>query len=327
MKRAGRVIVFMLSLAVFLAAGRNLYGIYLEYAAGDKVYEAVEERFVQPVASVQSGGGEQNGGNGQSGSGTGSRVGGLADDPKNHLAGSQGIDEGSMNGQSSHAEEKIVPSMNPDEVPVTIDFASLKAVCPDVIGWLYCVGTPINYPVVQSDDNDYYLYRLPDGTENKNGTIFLDFRNDPEFGDWNHLIFGHNMKNGAMFGSLTDYMEQEYYEQYPFWFLLTEEQNYRIDLVGGYVTPDGSEAYALPTDTAGRDALFRKVSRSSVFDVDVELMEEDRLVTMSTCVYDYEDARFVLVGVLREVGDDSLLREVGDGSLLHEVGDGSLLDE
>ena len=210
------------------------------------------------------------------------------------------------------AAAQITPSMDPGKVPITIDFASVKSQCPDIVGWLYCADTPINYPVVQSEDNEYYLYRLMDGTENKNGTIFMDFRNDAEFGDWNHLIYGHNMKNGAMFGSLTDYMEQEFYERHPFWFLLTEEKNYRIDLVGGYVTPDGSEAYALPKDTAGRDALFQMASRSSVFDADVELMPDDRLITMSTCVYDYEEARFVLVGILREAVDRETRRAAGE---------------
>ena len=271
--------IFGLSLVVVVFAGLKLFEIYRDYAAGTDVYSEAAKQFVQMVESKLDSSGQID-----------------------ETAGLHGTSADGQNKQSGQAKKQIIPSMDPDRVPINVNIAALKSQCPDVVGWLYCADTPINYPVVQSEDNDYYLYRLMDGTENKNGTIFMDFRNDAEFGDWNHLIYGHNMKNGAMFGSLTDYMEQEFYDMHPFWFLLTEDKNYRIDLVGGYVTPDGSEAYALPADAAGRDALFQMASRSSVFDADVELMPDDRLITMSTCVYDYEDARFVLVGVLREVG-------------------------
>lgn len=285
MGKAGRRIIFGLSLGIFIFAGLRLYSIYREYSAGAEMYGDMAEQFVQAAEAVH-------------------------DAETAHDTETEGLDgHDGKNGETDRetkADGENIPSMDPDQVPIAIDFAALKSRCPDIVGWLYCADTPINYPVVQSKDNDYYLYRLIDGTENKNGTIFMDFRNDPKFGDWNHLIYGHNMKNGAMFGSLTDYMEQEFYEQHPFWFLLTEEKNYRIDLVGGYVTPDGSDAYILPTDTAGRDELFRKAARSSVFSAELEggavLKTDERLITMSTCVYDYEDARFVLVGVLREIG-------------------------
>ena len=181
-----------------------------------------------------------------------------------------------------------------------VDFASLKKTCKDVVAWIYCEGTPINYPIVQGGDNDYYLYRLLDGRSNKNGTLFMDCRNHGDFSDMNTIIYGHNMKNGSMFGILPDYMDQEFYEEHPVWYLLTEEKSYRIELVGGYVTPAESETYGFPTDAAGREALFQKAARSSSFKSGVQLEENDRLITMSTCVYDYDDARYVLVGVLRE---------------------------
>lgn len=284
MGKTGRIIGFGLSLAIVVFSGLKLYGIYSEYSTGTKMYGDVADQYVQV---------SDNGLDGFSG--------------KSESDQDREVD--ATKDSKNLGAEIIEPSMDPHKVPITIDFASLKTQYPDLVGWLYCADTPINYPVVQSEDNDYYLYRLMDGTENKNGTIFMDFRNDSEFGDWNHLIYGHNMKNGAMFGSLTSYMEQEFYERHPFWFLLTEDVNYRIDLVGGYVTPATSDAYALPEDTAGRDRLYQKASRSSVFDADIKLIPEERLITMSTCVYDYEDARFVLVGVLREVVDHGAVEE------------------
>ena len=81
---------------------------------------------------------------------------------------------------------------------ITVDFTALQAKYPDVVGWLYCANTGLNYPIVQAEDNDYYLYRLLDGTWNKAGTIFMDYVNRSAFSDQNTLDYGHHKKTGAM---------------------------------------------------------------------------------------------------------------------------------
>ncbi len=110
-----------------------------------------------------------------------------------------------------------VPELTePEETtPITVDFEALRKENGDVVGWLYCEDTPINYPIVQSEDNDYYLRRLLDSTWNIAGTIFMDYRNAPDFSDWNTIIYGHNMNNDSMFGTLQDYKKQAYYEEHP----------------------------------------------------------------------------------------------------------------
>ena len=104
---------------------------------------------------------------------------------------------------------------NPEETqpfreaaPIQVDFEALRQQNPDIIAWIYSTDTPINYPVVQSEDNSYYLRRLIDGTRNTAGTIFADFRNAPDFSDRNTLVYGHNMKNNPMFGTLSEYRKQ-----------------------------------------------------------------------------------------------------------------------
>lgn len=195
-----------------------------------------------------------------------------------------------------HVEEAEIV----EEFPV-VDFAALKTACEDVVAWIYCPGTPVNYPIVQAEDNDYYLYRLMNGQNNKNGTIFMDFRNQSDFSDWNTLVYGHNMHNNSMFGIVPDYMDQKYYDEHPVWYLLTEDGDYMIELVGGYVTPADSDTYTIPADAAGRDALTKKAATSSSFKSGVKVSGEDKLITLSTCVYDYDNARYVLIGVLREM--------------------------
>ena len=130
-------------------------------------------------------------------------------------------------------------------IPFTVDFDVLNQENPNIIAWIYCDGTPINYPVVQGQDNQYYLRRLPDGSSNPSGSLFADFRNDRSFGDLNTLIYGHNMSDDSMFGTLTDYKNPSYYEEHPQFWILTKERAYLVDLIAGYVTGSDSDAYKL----------------------------------------------------------------------------------
>jgi len=201
--------------------------------------------------------------------------------------------------QSSGGEGKT------DGVPVSVSFEELCAECPDVVGWLYCEGTPINYPIVQGEDNDYYMYRLLDGSYNKSGTLFMDCRNQTDFSDPNTVIYGHNMKNGSMFGTLLKYQDPAYYREHPVMYLLTPEADYEIKLISAYVTPADSAAYTIPKTRAERDAILQKAYTTSAFASGVQPLPEDRMITLSTCVYDYEDARLVVVGLLREAKPDA----------------------
>ncbi len=188
------------------------------------------------------------------------------------------------------------------EPPITVDFQAILSKCPDVIGWLYSPDTPINYPVVQTGDNDYYMYHMPDGTESDSGSIFLDCRNKSDFSDWNHILYGHNMKNDTMFGALQDYKRQEYYDEHSFLYLLTPTGNYRIDFIGGCtVSENEADMYAIPAIPEERDELIRKVRERTAFRTELPLEERDRLIMLSTCAYDYEGARYILAGVLRAI--------------------------
>ncbi len=182
---------------------------------------------------------------------------------------------------------------------ISVDFEALLADCADVVGWIYCPDTPINYPILRAEDNDYYLRRLLNGTYNIGGSIFMDYRCAADFSGWNTIIYGHTMRNQTMFGSLQNYKTQDYYEAHPTLWLLTPAGDHRIDLIGGYVTPATGGAYARPDTQEGRDLLISEAVQQSTFTADVTVADGERLITLSTCVYDYDDARFVLVGVLR----------------------------
>lgn len=193
-------------------------------------------------------------------------------------------------------EETHMPRV---QAPISVDFAALQAEHPDIIAWLYGEDTPIHDPVVQAQDNDYYLRRLLDGSWNTAGTLFLDYRNAPDFSDGRSIIYGHSMKDGSMFGSLLEYRDPAYYQAHPSLYLLTPEGDYRVEFVAGYEVADNSMLYALPDSASQREELLQYAMEHSTFDSGVQVTPEDRLLMLSTCAYDFEGARFVLLGVLR----------------------------
>jgi sortase B len=181
-----------------------------------------------------------------------------------------------------------------------IDFEELYTINADAGTWLYCPDTVIDYPVMRADDYDYYLHYLPDGTRNANGALFIDYNNAPDFTDDLTVIYGHSMKSGQMFGSLKGYKEQSYYEKHPFMFLYTELGNYRIELLYGCVIAAGEwrdQAYMYDLNLS---SLLRYASANTTFVSDIEYAEGERVVAMSTCSYEYDDARYVVIGVVKQ---------------------------
>jgi sortase B len=191
---------------------------------------------------------------------------------------------------------------NEETLKLQVDFDYLKNENEDIKAWLYSPDTSINYPIAQSEDNDYYLHRLTDKTYNLAGTLFIDYRNNPDFSDFVTIVYGHNMKNGTMFGTLDNYKNQEYYNEHPLMYLATPNQSYTLELIAGYVTDADSDAYIIPQTSDERDEFLKDVIKRSTFDSGIsidDVARDDRLVMLSTCSYEYENARFVAVGIIR----------------------------
>lgn len=219
--------------------------------------------------------------------------------------GDDGLSDETQTGKQEAAEQETKQQDTekkatwPSVAPIKVDFELLRQTSQDIRAWLYCEDTMINYPVAQSDDNEYYLYKLLNGNYNRGGTLFMECTNQGDFSDWNTLIYGHNMKNNTMFGTLTDYNSQEYYEEHPIWYLMTPDGDYRIELIAGYVTDTSSEIYTIPQTMEEKDKLVESIMRRSTFATQAEISSKDRLITFSTCTYEYDDARYVLVGILK----------------------------
>lgn len=196
----------------------------------------------------------------------------------------------SMPHMSENADaEDVIPDGTMPDVPLTIDFAVLQDASPDIIAWIYSEGTPISYPVVRSADNQDYLRRLPDGSYSSGGSIFLDCRCAADFSEAVSIIYGHNMKNDTMFGTLPAYREQAYYDAHPCLWLFTPEQTFRLDVLAGMETGAASEIYSLDA------AALAEITAHSDFQSQHEPETDDRLLLLSTCSYTFENARYVLL--------------------------------
>lgn len=183
-----------------------------------------------------------------------------------------------------------------------IDHEKLLGINRHYACWLYSPGTPIDYPVVLGPDNRHWLHRLFDGAWNFSGTLFIDCRNLPGFLDPNTLIYGHNMRNNSMFGTLTDYGVEGYYQAHPYLLVLAPRAMYLLEPVAAYVTGDGDPCYEIAlSDDEDMLAFVEQAVNKSDFDSGVAVAPGDRLVTLSTCAYAFQDARYVVIGRLEPI--------------------------
>ena len=194
-------------------------------------------------------------------------------------------------------EEPVKEKPYPD-----VDFDGLKSVNSDVIGWIYVPDTEINYQIVHTSDNDYYLDHLVDRTQNPAGAIFLDTRNPSDFSDLHSIIYGHHMKNGSMFAALKGYKKQDFFDGHKTGYLITQDAAYSIDFFAGHVANVEENAWQLDFDDAADfDNWIKSLKEISAFKSDIEPQYGDRIFTLSTCSYEFDDARFVLSGKLTKI--------------------------
>lgn len=190
--------------------------------------------------------------------------------------------------------------VDPKQFTGVVDWKALKKVNPDVQGWLYQKDTVINYPVVQGTDNDTYLHTRFDKQWSGGGTLFVDYRMEKDFKGFNSIIYGHHMKDGSMFRSIRGYTKEEgYYDKHKTLELATPHGNYHLVVFSAFITKATDEnTYKMTYDEAEKQAYIDRAwerSELSVTKDSVDVTKDDRLVTLSTCAYDYEEARYIVM--------------------------------
>lgn len=203
--------------------------------------------------------------------------------------------------------QSVVPVNQNDAVPqrtVAMDFAELQSINNEIVAWIRADGTNIDYPVLHTDNNDYYMNHLYNRAGNSSGSIFIDYRNIGDFSDKNTVLYGHHMKNGSMFKSLEEYKDQEFYDANPVMNICTPNGDFSVELISGTVE-NGSKQFMkfyFDTDEEFMDYVNSFRARST-FQSDTVVEPGDRLVSMCTCSYEVSNARYLVMGKLVEQYD------------------------
>lgn len=191
-----------------------------------------------------------------------------------------------------------------------INLEALREKNPDVVGWLFIPNTRINYPIVQGADNQYYLNHTWDDRKSTAGAIFVEATNNPDFSDFRTIIYGHNMADSSMFGSLHRYDSETYRKKYPYVYLVTDEGVLRYEIYSCYKADVESGTYALNLiDEPHRAAFIGLTKEEALYETDITPAVTDRILTLSTCAGNASRRRVVharLPMIQAEVKPDSL---------------------
>lgn len=187
--------------------------------------------------------------------------------------------------------------------PVMLDkFTALYAENSDLVGWLSIAGMKIDYPVMKNEDDEYYLHHDFYGEDSKYGCLYVREQADLEDGT-NFVIYGHNMKDGSMFGDLDLYLDENFYREHSVisFDTLYEERDYEIVAVfRSQVYRDDEDVfkyyqfYEAETREEFAD-FYDNIKTLSLYDTGVEAQFGDTFLTLSTCAYHVEDGRLVVV--------------------------------
>lgn len=209
----------------------------------------------------------------------------LADEVKKETA----VAAASPASTHTQAPTKAPEPTDAPKAEIPVDFEALKEKNPDIYAWIEIPGTKVDYPVVQSPDDDaYYLDHTVEGAQGYPGSIYTESLNKTDFSDRNTVIYGHNMKDESMFGGLKHYVDPSYMREHSQVIIYTPEHIYTYQIFAA-VTYD--DRHILKAFDFAEDAEFAAFVESleavkniaSRVDAGVEVTAEDRIVTLSTC--------------------------------------------
>ena len=260
-KKTALFIILILSAVGAAIAGKKLFTALNEYKAGEGIYEEISKIAYATTQTVST-----------------------------------------PTAISDITEITITPETEESTLPEKkkrspVDFDRLAEISPDIRGWIRLEGTRVDYPVMQSKDNDYYLSRAVNGEWNKVGTPFMDFRNNGDFSDRMTVIYGHYMGDGSMFTDIHNYKSQKYYDEHPYIDLFTPDGSYRLIPVAGVF--QNVEYWDVTFDYESDEAFLRQIDNwkaVSTFKSDTEYDADDRFIVLTLCTYDVENSRYLLIG-------------------------------
>jgi sortase B len=252
-------LVFLAALIVFIVSGVILANTLLNYHKANVIYQDIEDAVFSADSSA---------------------------------SGNQNQEDAVLSGITGETVDQTVLLTN-------YDHEALLALNPDAVGYLQIPAINLLLPVVQGSDNSYYLNHAINGTQSSNGTLFIDCGNDEGIESKNAIIYGHNMKNGSMFGSLKKFGSEEFFNSGDnrYFYFYTGTMIYKYEIYSVHTTPAVSETYT--TKFASRDAFFTYIDsmiRASYYSCNLDFYEDSKTITFSTCTND-DATRLVVQGL------------------------------
>ncbi|PIC69785.1 SrtB family sortase [Sporosarcina sp. P16b] len=188
-----------------------------------------------------------------------------------------------------------------EEDSIRPQFEELHEVNSDIVGWISVEGTNLHNPILQAEDNDFYLNRNFTRENSRAGSVFMDYRNDIKDMSRNTVLYGHAMRNDTMFGSLKKFGDQDYADKHPIIFVDTLYEGYDIEVFAAYETT--IDFYYIETDFQTDEQFLEfleEIESRSLINMPVEVGLDDRIVTLSTCnnSVNSKDKRYVVQGKL-----------------------------
>ena len=170
---------------------------------------------------------------------------------------------------------------------------------PDIVGWLLVKELGIDYPLVHGTNNEYYLTHTAQKKSNNRGALFMDFRNNSDLSDFNTIVYGHNINSGRMFGRLKEMKNRSTFDAVTTGYLFTEARTYNLEIFAVVVTDSKSDYFGLffPSP-ASKESHLKKIQEQAMFYRDIGMTAKDKIIVLSTCSYEFKDARTLVLARL-----------------------------
>lgn len=257
MKRSAHKILLIVFGAIFAVSAGMLIWEMVQYRQGEKTYHDAEKLANIPDFSV----------------------------PENH--GSAAVP--TVPSPAKTAADPYAERLN------EMDFAALSKVNSDVFGWILIPGTVISYPLLNGSDNHYYLGHTWKKQNSIVGSIFLEQSNHIGLTDFNTILYGHNMNNGSMFGSLKKYRARSYWKAHPYVYITTASGSRRYQIFAAYEVSTQAATYQVGfSSTASRQSFLDDCLKQAGYSTGVTPKTYDRILTLSTCTGHGHTTRWVV---------------------------------
>lgn len=248
-----KIVLLITAIAIMLVAGYKVITTVLEYKQAQNEYDSLAN-YIREDSSTD------------------------AEEEKTESASEDAIVQ-------DEPTKQLARNYNRNDFPKDgVDFDKLKEVNGDVVAWIYVGATGISYPVVQGNDNEYYLHHTFENKKNSSGCIFIDAGDKSDLTGYNTFFYGHNMKNRTMFGSLKQFIWNEgTYDKDHYVFVYRPGMIYRYEIFSYYVDSPDSEMYYTCDDLAAFESYLDTACAKSSGECVAQPSSDDNIITLVTC--------------------------------------------